>query len=142
MNTLFQAQTNPTNPLGRPRDYLDFRKVLRTIFSDSGAPGTSKFACAFGARFIFGVFALFRFFFKSYLYTVSLPKKLASRLVASLVTTEKLPHKNADMKQPSAEVRLGRLKMIGHVPRQDRNKHSNIAMTRAPEGKGKGYEQI
>ena len=62
--------------------------------------------------------------------------------MASLVTTEKLPHKNADMKQPSAEVRLGRLKMIGHVPRQDRNKHSNIAMTRAPEGKGKGYDQI
>ena len=56
-------------------EMLDFCKVLRTIFSDSGTPG------AFGTQFIWFIswdFALFRFL--SCLYIVSLPKELASRL--------------------------------------------------------------
>ena len=52
------------------------------------------------------------------------------------VTTEEL-HKNADTKPLSVEVKRGRWKMIGHILRQDRNNHSNIAMTWAPEGKRK-----
>ena len=54
--------------------------------------GTSTLARAFGFidRFISGGFALFNFFFLSCLYIVSLPKILASRLVASLIIPLKI----------------------------------------------------
>ena len=52
------------------------------------------------------------------------------------VTTEEL-HENADTKPLSVEVKRQKWKMIGHILRQDRNNHSNIAMTWAPEGKRK-----
>ena len=81
--------------------WLDFRKVLRTISSGSGAsdalfvPSALSWALALrnslapSARFISGLFALF--YFLLCLHIVPLPKMLASRLVASLGTGLKTP---------------------------------------------------
>ena len=50
------------------------------------------------------------------------------------VTTKDLLER-AEMKQLSAEVKLRRWKMIGHILRQNHDNDCNVAMTWAPEGK-------
>ena len=50
------------------------------------------------------------------------------------VSTEELLER-ADMKPTIEEVKQRRLKMIGHILRQDQNNDCNIAMTWTPEGK-------